>query len=49
MSSSNTSEIEDQLTMAFKGTTEEAMSIVQAKEATAVAANLSTQEPKHRR
>jgi hypothetical protein len=42
MSSSNSSEMEDQLTIAFQGIMEEAMSILQAKEATAAAASSST-------
>jgi hypothetical protein len=42
MSSSNSSEMEDQLTIAFQGIMEEAMSILQAKEAVAAAASSST-------
>jgi hypothetical protein len=50
MSSSNSSEIEDQLTMAFQGVIEEAMSMLQAEEAVAAAASSSTRGPKrHRR
>jgi hypothetical protein len=37
MSSSNSSEMEDQLTMAFQGVIEEAMSMLQAEEAAAAA------------
>jgi hypothetical protein len=42
MSSFNSSEMEDQLTMAFQGVMEEAMSLLQAKEAMANAASSST-------
>jgi hypothetical protein len=42
MSSSNSSEMEDQLTIAFQGIMEEAMSILQAEEAVAAAASSST-------
>jgi hypothetical protein len=42
MSSSNLSEMEDQLVMVFQGTMEEAMSIVQAKEAATASASSST-------
>jgi hypothetical protein len=42
MSSSNSSEMEDQLTIAFQGIMEEAMSILQVKEAVAAAASSST-------
>jgi hypothetical protein len=49
MSSSNSSEMEDQLTMAFQGVMEEAMSMLQAEEAMAAAASSSTRGTKHRR
>ncbi len=49
MSSSNSSEMEDQITMAFLDIMDEAMSIVQAEEATAATAFSSTQMLKHRR
>jgi hypothetical protein len=39
MSSSNSSEIEDQLTIAFQDAMVEAMSMLQAEEATAAAAS----------
>jgi hypothetical protein len=42
MSLSNSSKMEDQLTMAFQDVMEEAMSILQAEEATAAAASSST-------
>jgi hypothetical protein len=42
MSSSNSSEMEDQLTMVFQGVMEEAMSMLQAEEVTAAAASSST-------
>jgi hypothetical protein len=42
MSSSNSSEIKDQLTMTFQDIMEENMSMLQAKEATTVAASSST-------
>jgi hypothetical protein len=42
MSSSNSSEIEDQITKAFAGIIDEAMSIAQAEEAAAAAASSST-------
>jgi hypothetical protein len=42
MSSSNSSEIDDQLTMAFQGVIEEVMSISQAEEVVATAASSST-------
>jgi hypothetical protein len=42
MSSSNLSEIEDQLTIVFQGIMEEAMSMLQAEEATTTAASSST-------
>jgi hypothetical protein len=41
MSSSNSSKIEDQLTIVFQGVMEEAMNMLQAKEATAAAASSS--------
>ena len=49
MSSSNSSEMEDQLAMVFEGAMQEAMSIVQAEEAAATAASSSTRGPKRRR
>jgi hypothetical protein len=49
MSSSNSSEMEDQLTMVFQGVMEEVMSMLQAEEVVASAASSSTQGPKHRR
>jgi hypothetical protein len=42
MSSSNSSEMEDQITIAFAGIMDEAMSIVQAEEVAATAASSST-------
>jgi hypothetical protein len=42
MSSSNLNEMDDQLTMTFQGVMEEAMSMLQAEEATATAASSST-------
>jgi hypothetical protein len=42
MSSFNSNEMEDQLTMAFQGVMEEAMSLLQAKEAMDNAASSST-------
>jgi hypothetical protein len=42
MSSSNSSEMEDQLTMVFQGVIKEAMSMLQAEEAVAAAASSST-------
>jgi hypothetical protein len=42
MFSSNSTEMEDQLSMAFQGVMEEAMSMLQAKEAAAAAASSST-------
>jgi hypothetical protein len=48
MSSSNSSEMEDQLTMAFQSVMEEAMSMLQAEEAPAAAASSLTREPKRR-
>jgi hypothetical protein len=47
MSSSNSSEIENQLTMAFQGVMEKAMSILQADEAATAVASSSTQGIKH--
>jgi hypothetical protein len=49
MSSSNSSEIEDQLTMVFQGVMEEAMSMLQAEEVAAAVASSSTRGPKRRR
>jgi hypothetical protein len=49
MSSSNSSEMEDQITMAFSDVMDEAMSILQAKEVAAATASSSTQWPKRRR
>jgi hypothetical protein len=49
MSSSNSSEMEDQLTMTFQGVMEEVMSMLQAEEVTVAAASLSTRGPKRRR
>jgi hypothetical protein len=48
MSSSNSSEMEDQLTMAFQGVMEEAMSMLQAEEVVAAVASSSTRGPKRR-
>jgi hypothetical protein len=42
MSSSNSSEIEDQIAMAFSGVMDEDMSILQVEEAAAVVASSST-------
>jgi hypothetical protein len=42
MFSSNSTEMEDQLSMAFQGVMEEAMSMLQAKEVAAAAASSST-------
>jgi hypothetical protein len=42
MSSSNSSEIENQLTIAFQSVMEEVMSMLQAKKATVAAASSST-------
>jgi hypothetical protein len=47
MSSSNSSEMEDQLTMAFQGVMEEALSMLQAEEVVAAVAS-STRGPKRR-
>jgi hypothetical protein len=41
--------MEDQITMAFSGIMDEAMSIVQAKEAAAAVASSSTRQSKHHR
>jgi hypothetical protein len=49
MSSSNSSEIEDQLTMAFQGVMEEVMSMLQAEEVVAAVASSSTRGSKRRR
>jgi hypothetical protein len=50
MSSSNSSEMDDQIVMAFSGVMDEAMSILQAEEVAAASASLSTRHPKrHRR
>jgi SpoVK/Ycf46/Vps4 family AAA+-type ATPase len=50
MSSSNSTEMEDQITMVFLSAMDEAMSIVQVEEAVATSASSSTQRPKlHRR
>jgi hypothetical protein len=49
MSSSNSSEIEDQLTIALQDIMEEAMSMLQAEEIAAAAASSSTRGPKRRR
>jgi hypothetical protein len=49
MSSSNSNEMEDQIVMAFSGVMDEAMSIMQAEEAAATSASLSTRRPKFRR
>jgi hypothetical protein len=49
MSSFNSSEMEDQLTMVFQGIMEEAMSMLQAEEVVAAAASSSTQGPKRHR
>jgi hypothetical protein len=46
MSSFNSSEIDDQLTMAFQGVMEEAMSMLQAEEVAAAVASSSTRELK---
>jgi hypothetical protein len=48
MSSSNSSEIEDQIVMAFLGVIDEAMSILEAEESAATAASSSTRQSKHR-
>jgi hypothetical protein len=49
MSLSNSSEMEDQLIVAFQGIMEEAMSMLQAEEVAVAAASSSTQGPKRRR
>jgi hypothetical protein len=49
MSSSNSSEMKDQIAMTFSDVMDEAMSIVQVEEATVVAASSSTRWPKCRR
>jgi hypothetical protein len=49
MSSSNSSEMEDQLTMVFQGIMEEAMSMLQEKEATTATASSSTRGPNRHR
>jgi hypothetical protein len=49
MPSSNLSEIEDQLTIAFQGIMEEAMSMLQAEEVMTTVASSSTWGPKRRR
>jgi hypothetical protein len=49
MSSSNSSEMEDQLTLAFQDVMEEDMSTLQVEEAATTAATSSTREPKRRR
>jgi hypothetical protein len=48
MSLSNSSEMKDQLTIAFQGIMKEDMSMLQAKEAVTAVASLSTRGPKHR-
>jgi hypothetical protein len=48
MSSSNSSEMNDQLTMVFQGVMEEAMSMLQAGNAAPAVASSSTRGPKHR-
>jgi hypothetical protein len=50
MSSSNSSEMEDQLTLAFQNVMEEDMSTLQVEEVATTAATSSTRDPKrHRR
>jgi hypothetical protein len=50
MSSSNTSEMDDQLNIAFQGVMEEAMSMLQTKKTAVATASSSTRGPKrHRR
>jgi hypothetical protein len=49
MYSSNSSKIEDQLTITFQGIIEEVMSILQAKEPVTAAASLSTRGSNHHR
>jgi hypothetical protein len=48
MSSSNSNEMEDQLTMAFQSVMKETMSMLQAEEVVAAAAYSSTRGPKRR-
>jgi hypothetical protein len=48
MSSSNSSEMKDQLTMVFQGVMEEVMSMLQAGNAAPAVASSSTRGPKHR-
>jgi hypothetical protein len=49
MSSSNSNEIEDQITMVFQGIMEEAMNMLQAEEVATAATSSSTRGSKHRR
>jgi hypothetical protein len=49
MSSSNSSEMEDQLTLAFQNVMEEDMSTLQVEEVATTAATSSTRDPKRRR
>jgi hypothetical protein len=49
MSSSNSSEMEDQITVAFSSVMDEVMSIVQVEEVVAATTSLSIQWPKRRR
>jgi hypothetical protein len=49
MSSSNSSEMDDQIVMMFTGVMDEAMSITQAEEVAAVAASSSIRGSKRRR
>jgi hypothetical protein len=49
MSSSSSSEMEDQLTMVFQGVMEEVINMLQAEEATAAAASSSTRGSKRHR
>jgi hypothetical protein len=49
ISSSNSSEIKDQITMAFQDVMEEVMNILQAEEAVVAAASSSTRGPKRHR
>jgi hypothetical protein len=49
MSSSNSNEIEDQLTMTFQGVMKEVMRMLQAEEVMAAVASLSTRGTSHRR
>jgi hypothetical protein len=48
MSSSNSNEMEDQLTMVFQSVMEESMSMLQAEEAATAAASSSTRGSKRR-